>query len=39
MNMTKRCRLTDIENKIVVTCGERGNRGEENKRYKLLGIK
>ena len=42
VNITKK-RLTDIENKLVVTSQEeekeRGNMGQGNERYKLLGIK
>ena len=42
MNITKK-RLTDLENKLVVTSQEeekeKGNMGYGNKRYKLLGIK
>ena len=43
VNITKRNRLTDTENKLVVTCGDRdeesGNIGVGAKRYKLLCIK
>ena len=42
MNITKRSRLTDTENKLVVTSGEReggtGKKGQKIKRYKLLDI-
>ena len=41
--MQNRNRLTDIENKLVVTKGEKKKRGENEeygiKRYKLLYIK
>ena len=43
MNITKRSRLTDTENKLEVSCGE-GEAGAtikegRSKRYKVLGIK
>ena len=43
MNIIKKNRLIDLENKLVVTVGEReqerGKIGEGDKRYKLLCIK
>ena len=43
LNITKRCKLTDIQKKGVVTSeereGEEGNTGVKDKRYKELGIK
>ena len=39
VNITKRNRLTDVENKLVVTRGEREWGRGKIKRYKLLCIK
>ena len=43
LNITKGCKLTDIQKKGVVTSeereGEEGNTGVKDKRYKELGIK
>ena len=38
MNITKRNRLTDIENKLVVTSGEKGERKGKKDR-ELIGTK